>query len=256
MREENRYLFKWSKVMLIIIIPILIFGIWDVVTFGRTSVIFGCLALLTVMFYTAFLENRIFGKLEKILGIKLKKNRSFSKGSYTYEGLSWGLLLVFIIFAVFLFYPYVVGYYNFPFYVGLLFLTIYPLVVMILRRGTFNDDSIPSARNPVYVGRNLVSGGPGYNPLYYWLFSLAIGASTTVWGFSMLNFSDIPLLEGFSMVLMGLVGQTVVLFPDKFNRISPVDTRTRKGLYFMIGVTFAIIICLEILSYFFSGIYG
>jgi len=46
---------------------------------------------------------------------------------------------------------------------------------------------------------------------------------------------------------MGLVGQTVVLFPDKFNKISPVDTRTRKGLYFMTGVTFTIIICLMVI---------
>ncbi len=127
---------------------------------------------------------------------------------------------------------------------------------MILRKDTFNDKSIPSAQNPVYAGRNLVSGGPGYNPLYYLLFSFAIGGASTLWGFSMLNFPDIPLQEGIITVLTGLIGQTLILFPDKLNRISPVDTRTRKGLYFMIGVTIAIIICLQILSYFLSGIYG
>ena len=256
MREENRYLLKWSKVMLIIIIPILIFGIWDALTFGSTSVIFGCLALLAIMFYSAFLENRIFSKLENILGIQLKKNKSFSKESYTYEGLTWCLLFGFLILDIAILYPSVVGYHNFPFYLGWLFLTIYPLVVMIIRKNTFSDNSIPSARNPVYVGRNLVSGGPGYNPLYYLLFSLAIGASSTVWGFSMLNFPDIPIQEGLITVFMGLIGQTLVLFPDKLNKISPVDTRTRKGLYFMMGVTIAIIICLEVLSEFLASIYG
>jgi hypothetical protein len=127
---------------------------------------------------------------------------------------------------------------------------------MILRKGTFNDTSIPSAQNPVYSGSNLISGGPGYNPLYYLLFSFASGSASTIWGFSMLNFPDNPIQKGLIMIFMGLIGQTLVLFPDKLNKISPVDTRTRKGLYFMIGVTIAIIICLEILSYVLSGIYG
>jgi len=248
MNEENKYLLKWSKLMLILIIPMLIFGIWSALVVGRTSVLFGVFALITGMAYTAFLENKIFNKLEKILGIRLKKNKSFSKGSYTYEGLSWGILFIFIIFDVAIFYPIAIGYSNLPCYIGMLFLTIYPVVVMILRRNTFSDNSIPSARNHVYVGSNMVSGGPGYYPLYYWLFSMAIGGVSTVWGFSMLNFPDIPLQQGLSLVFMGLIGQTLVLFPDKFNKISPYDTRTRKGLYFMMGITIAIIICIEILS--------
>jgi hypothetical protein len=147
-----------------------------------------------------------------------------------------------------IFYPIAIGYSNLPGYIGMLFLTIYPVVVMILRRNTFSDNSIPSARNHVYVGSNMVSGGPGYYPLYYWLFSMAIGGISTIWGFSMLNFPDIPLQQGLSLVFMGLIGQTLVLFPDKFNKISPYDTRTRKGLYFMMGITIALIICIEILS--------
>jgi hypothetical protein len=248
MNEENKYLLKWSKLMLILIIPMLIFGIWSALVVGRTSVLFGVFALITGMAYTAFLENKIFNKLEKILGIRLKKNKSFSKGSYTYEGLSWGILFIFIIFDVAIFYPIAIGYSNLPGYIGMLFLTIYPVVVMILRRNTFSDNSIPSARNHVYVGSNMVSGGPGYYPLYYWLFSMAIGGISTIWGFSMLNFPDIPLQQGLSLVFMGLIGQTLVLFPDKFNKISPYDTRTRKGLYFMMGITIALIICIEILS--------
>ena len=41
-----------------------------------------------------------------------------------------------------------------------------------------------------------------------------------------------------------------VKFPDKFNKISPVGTRTKKGLYIMTGVTFAIIIIEQILTSF------
>lgn len=256
MREENRYLLKWAKIAMIPLIFFLIFGIWAAVTLGKTLPIFIGLGLLLGMSYSPLLENKISSKLEKILGIRLKKDKSYGQGSYTYEGLSWNLLMVLLILDIALYYPIAVEYNNLPSYIGLLFLTIYPPIVMILRRSTFNDKSIPSAQNLVYVGRNLVSGGPGYNPLYYLLFSFAIGGASTIWGFSMLNFPDNPLQEGLSMVIMGLIGQTLILFPDKFNRISPVDTRTRKGLYFMTGVTIAIIICLQILSDVLTSIYG
>ena len=247
MKEENKYLLKWSKLMLIILIPMLIFGIWGAVVTGRTLMIFIVLALLLAMFYSAFLENRIFAKLEKILGIELKRDSSFSMKSYTFEGQSWLLLFMCLIMDISIFYPMVIGYNNFFAYLGVIFITLYPVFMMILRRSTFSDGSVPSGRNPVYVGSNLISGGPGYNPLYFFLFSFAIGAASTVWGFSMVNFPDIPLREGLSLVFMGLVGQTLVLFPDKFNKISPVDTRTRKGLFFMTGVTIVIIICLQLL---------
>lgn len=161
-----------------------------------------------------------------------------------------------LIIPIVLFYPLAVGYSNLPGYVGILFITIYPIVMMILRRSTFNDNGVPSAQNPVYSGPNLVSGGPGYNPLYYLLFSFAIGGASTLWGFSMLNFPDKPVQIGLGMVIMGLIGQTLVLFPDKFNEISPVDTRTRKGLYFMTGITIAIIISVIILSDVLTSIYG
>lgn len=200
------------------------------------------------MFFSFFLENWIFSKLEKPLGVQLKKNKGFSKGSYTYEGLSWLLLFMVLIANIAIFYPWAIGYHNFPAYAGFMFITLYPIIVMILRRCTFSDNSIPSARNPVYMGSNLISGGPGYNPLYYLLFSFAIGGASTVWGFSMLNFPDIPLQKGLILICTGLIGQTLVLFPDKFNKISPYDTRTKKGLYLMMGITIAIIICIELLT--------
>jgi hypothetical protein len=248
MNEENQYLFKWSKIMLILIIPMLIFGVWLEIATGKTLILICTLALLAVMFYTGFLENRIFPKLEKLLGVKLKKNNSFSMGSYTYEGISWGGIFTILLLDIFLFYPIVIGYHNLPAYIGVLFLNIYPFVVMILRKDVFSDKSIPSARTPAYVGSNMVSGGPGYNPIYYWLFSIAIGGMSTAWGFSMLNFPDIPIKEAMTLIFLGITGQTLILFPDKFNKISPIDTRTKKGLYFMTGITIAIIICIELLS--------
>jgi len=142
----------------------------------------------------------------------------------------------------------VIGYHNLPCYIGFVFIMLYPLVVMILRMETFSNKSIPSHSTPVYVGRNMVSGGPGYNPFYYFLFSFAIGGMSTVWGFSMLNFPDISLTQSLTLIILGIIGQTIVLFSDKINRISPFDTRTRKGLYIMTGVTFAIIIGITIIT--------
>lgn len=194
-----------------------------------------------------FFETFITAKLEKILGIKIKKFKCKHMNCYTYEGLSWVLLMYIIILPLVLYYPIVMGFHNLPSFIGILFITVYPILLMILRKGTFNDNSVPSAQNPVYSGHNLVSGGPGYNPLYYLLFSFAIGGASTIWGFSMLNFPDISIQKGLVMIFMGLVGQTLVLFPDKFNKISPVDTRTKKGLFFMMGVAIVIIICLQLL---------
>lgn len=196
-----------------------------------------------------FFEDRIVKKLEETWKIKIKKGNCKGMGCYTYEGLSWVLLMYLIILPIVLYYPVVIGYKNLPGYIGLLFIIIYPLMVMILRKNTFNDKSIPSSKNPVHVGSNRVTNGPGYNPLYYLLFSFVIGGSCTLWGFSQLNFSNHPLNIEISRVIIGIIGQTIILFPDKFNQIPSVDTRTRKGLFFMTGLTIAIIICEFILSY-------
>lgn len=188
-------------------------------------------------------EDRLIGKMEPILGIKIIRIDSKVK-DYTYEGLSWLLLVYMSILAIFLFYPVAIDYNNFPGYIGCLFLLVYPQIVMIIRNGTFNDNSIPSEENPLYVGSEVVIDGPGYYPFYYWLFSLAIGGASTIWGFSMLNFPNIPVSEGFFLVLVGLIFQTLVLFPDVINWVSPVDLRTRKGVQLMSGVTVTLVLIL------------
>lgn len=214
-------------------------------------------ALLALVLGTILLyfEDRLTMKMEQILGFKIKKFDCKAMGCYTYEGLSWVILIYISILVICLFYPVVIGYNNFPAYIGLLFLFVYPLVVMIIRNGTFNDYSIPSEENPVYVGSDWVIDGPGYNTAYYWLFSLSIGCVSTIWGFSMLNFSDIPLNQGFSLIFMGLILQTFVLFPDVINWVSPVDIRTRKGVQLMSGVTVTIVILLIFLRAISSSVY-
>ena len=191
-------------------------------------------------------EDKIVSKLEQILGIRIKRCAGHIMDCYTYNGLPWVLLIPALILTIAMFYPIVVGYDNFPAFIGLLFLFIYPLVVMIIRNGTFDDYSIPSEENPVYVGSDVVIEGPGYNPVYYWLFSLSIGGVSTIWGFSMLNFSD-SLNQGFFLIFMGLLFQTLVLFPDLINWISPVDIRTKNGIYLMSVVTVAMVIFLMFL---------
>ena len=239
-KEENQYLIEWAKPFLVIVILCLFFGI----LFGRSIMVLAGLGLLIGMSYTFLFENKFSSKLEKILNIKLKNDNGFSMGSYTYEGLSWNLLICVSILFIVLLYPIVIVYNNFPAYIGLLFILIYPLVIMIIRNRTFSDNSIPSEENPIGDGDNLVVEGPGYNPLYYWLFSFSIGCVSTIWGFSMLNFSDIPVNQGIFLVLVGLVLQTLVLFPDVINWVSPVDIRTKKGVQLMSGVTVTIVILL------------
>ena len=93
------------------------------------------------------------------------------------------------------------------------------------------------------MGSDVVIEGPGYNPVYYWLFSLSIGGVSTIWGFSMLNFSD-SLNQGFFLIFMGLLLQTLVLFQDVINWVSPVDIRTKNGIYLMSVVTVTMVIFL------------
>jgi hypothetical protein len=44
---------------------------------------------------------------------------------YTYEGLSWVLLMYIIILPLVLYYPIVVGFHNLTSFIGILFITVY-----------------------------------------------------------------------------------------------------------------------------------
>jgi hypothetical protein len=119
---------------------------------------------------------------------------------------------------------------NFWFGLGLGVAVVYPICVMFLRIKTFSDRSIP------------VGGGFGFMPLSYWILSVALGFFTVVRGFSGLNFylsdGSVSLEFVAISIIIGVVVQSVVLFPDKLNKVVPFDLRTKKGFIFMIVLAF------------------
>lgn len=117
---------------------------------------------------------------------------------------------------------------NFWFGLGLGVAVVYPILFMFFRIRTFSDRSIP------------VGGGFGFMPLSYWILSVALGFFTVVRGFSGLNFylSDGSVSLEFVVIsiIIGLVVQSVVLFPDKLNKVVPLDLRTKNGFLFMFAL--------------------
>jgi hypothetical protein len=79
-------------------------------------------------------------------------------------------------------------------------------------------------------------------PLSYWILSVALGFFTVGRGFSGLNFylidGSVSLEFVVISIIIGLAVQSVVLFPDKMDRLVPLDLRTKKGFIFMIVLAF------------------
>jgi hypothetical protein len=123
---------------------------------------------------------------------------------------------------------------NIPFGIGLGVSTIYPLLFMFKRIKTFSDESIPKYEGP----KMSIELGPGYMPYGYWLLSALLGFQTTGYGISRLHFYFMegnPSLEFCLMaIFFGLLMQSIVLFPDKINKVVPFDLRMREGILFMI----------------------
>ena len=119
---------------------------------------------------------------------------------------------------------------NFWFGLGGAVSAVFPILVIFLRIRTFSDDSIP------------VGGGFGFMPLSYWILSWALGFFTVGRGFSGLNFylidGSVSLEFVVISIIIGLAVQSVVLFPDKMDRLVPLDLRTKKGFIFMIVLAF------------------
>jgi len=137
----------------------------------------------------------------------------------------------------------------------------YPILGMFLRIKTFSDGSIiiqkDKAALPERVvlpdGKELSSGvkegtetvrGFGFMPLSYWLLSAVLGLFTVGEGFSgiHLHFSEgYPSLEAaIFAIILGLLLQTVYLFPDKLNNIVPIELRSKKGFIFMFILVFVL----------------
>lgn len=151
---------------------------------------------------------------------------------------------------------------------------VYPILGMFLRIKTFSDDSIVFSRKAVLpkmdINRELSSGvliknilpnvkgnlpsgdreitetvkGFGYMPLSYWLLSAMLGLYITGSGFSDIHLyftKGSPSLEAaISIIIWGLIVQSVYLFPDKLNKIVLIELRTKNGFMFMFILAFVL----------------
>ena len=150
---------------------------------------------------------------------------------------------------------------NFWFGLGGAVAIVYPVIGMFLRINTFNDDSIVIFKNKSVLpdkvvllnGSEFGSGekegiktvkGFGYMPISYWILATALGFYTVGLGFSdiHLHFANgSPSLEAaVFIIILGLLVQSVYLFPDKLNRVVPIDLRTKNGFWFMFVLVFVL----------------
>lgn len=108
---------------------------------------------------------------------------------------------------------------------------VYPILGMFLRIKTFSDESITDE-------------GMGYIPISYWIMAMALGIFTIGRGFSYINMyisKGFPSLEFIiASIVTGLLLQTLYLFPDKLDRIVPIDLRTKNGFLFMFALAFVL----------------
>lgn len=121
---------------------------------------------------------------------------------------------------------------NIFFGIGGAIAVVYPIVGMFLRIKAFSDESIPHG------------GGFGFMPFSYWILAEALGIFTIgggFWSISSYLSNGVPSLEFIiASILVGLLLQTVYLFPDKLNKIVPIDLRTKKGFLFMFVLAFVL----------------
>ena len=154
-------------------------------------------AMLSVKFK---LENRIRMKLGR-LGLSPFR-----------QSMIVGLLATIIVPLLFI-YLFVIVKHNVPSVLGFWVCMSYPFVLMFFR--------------PEIFAEKVKMTFPRY--LIYYAFSLAAGAFMTVRGFSMLNFADFPVELAVLVIFLGLIGQTVPLFPDYIEKVSPVKLGIKKG---------------------------
>lgn len=111
---------------------------------------------------------------------------------------------------------------------GLTLSFIVPGIGLYLRNNVFNDNSC-------YLGDNIVYG---YQPGLYWTLSLFIG----LYGY----FNGFKNVDGYGnliWIVIVFLFQLILLFPDKFNKIFPLEIRTKEGCIAFLGsvaVLFAI----------------
>lgn len=213
---------------------------------GGLGVMEAVVLVLLFAAVSAKYRGRIRKNLEKLTGIKTVRDGVYQGGldDQTYEGIILETPLVIIAMAVFFYYAFVVSLHNFPIYVGFVMVFFFPFIILLFRIRTFSDSSI------------LERTGLGYHPAYCFLLSVFAGGYTTGTGFSMLNFSD-PMGLVYSMILVGLIAQTIPLFPDYINKLVPFEIRSKFGYKFMVFLAVTIFIVTWIIHiYLQSKVFG
>ncbi|NYB52633.1 MAG: hypothetical protein HVN35_08765 [Methanobacteriaceae archaeon] len=213
------------------------------------------------LYFTSILANYIGTYYWKVLDEKYSMLPTKSTFSYSYQG----YVMIFVLFSpMFFFVMLSLGLTSDNFFFGLggAVALVYPILGMFIRIKTFNDDSIiiPTGKavlpDKVVLpdGKELSSGkkevtetvrGFGFMPISYWILASAVGLYTVGRGFSgiQLHFTNgTPSLEAaiFS-IFLGLLLQTLYLFPDKLNKVVPIELRTKKGFLFMFILAFVLV---------------
>jgi hypothetical protein len=177
--------------------------------------------MLLCALISAKYRGSIRRNLERLTGVKMVREGEYEGGldDETYEGIILETPIIIVLLAAVMYYPFA---HNFPFYIGFMMNFTYPFLILLLRIRTFNDSSI------------LEETGIGYHPAYCFLLSIAAGGFTTATGFSMLNFPDKgPFELACIVIVLGLIAQSIPLFPDYINKIVPFEIRSRYGYKFM-----------------------
>ncbi len=108
--------------------------------------------------------------------------------------------------------------------IGLGLALIYPIILLLWNSDAFND-------RMTYYG--LEKRVDPY-PLGLWLSSAIIGGLTTAWGITYLIVGYPSIGMGIFLVVEGLIIQTIFAFPNKVNKLVPVDLEGSNGPYYML----------------------
>jgi hypothetical protein len=167
-------------------------------------------------------------QLDALYGLKPSFNPRYP---YSYSGYVVLLCLVSpAFFLLFLIFGLLIG--NVFFGLGGAVALVYPIIGMFLRIKVFSEDSIHD-------------GSFGFMPVAYWILSAGLGLFTVEFGFSSVNSyisTGTPSLEtAIFSIILGLLLQTVYLFPDKMDTIVPFDLGTKKGFLFMFILAFVLL---------------
>lgn len=160
-------------------------------------------------------------KFEDIFGIRTVRNDFYQGGleDQTYEGIVLETIVFLIPFALFSYI--LLKNVNFMGAIGLIVMSIYPFLLLLIRIRTFSDSSI------------LKETGLGYHPAYCYLISVFSGGYILVAGFASLNF-HFPLTSSFIMIITGFIIQGIPLFPDYINKLVSFEIRSIKWYKFLV----------------------